>query len=145
VSPTTLTASRRSRQNYFRDYDPLIGRYLESDAIGNVDSPNTYLYAKADPILLSDAFGLTSDGDCCLRSQALGQNEHPDSAGWVICCEGRKVACAYTPGTPRKGWDILRACILRHGQSHLPEIPPDSHTFVLIGPTGKVEEVHQST
>jgi len=23
--------------------------------------------------------------------------------------------------------------------------PPDSHTFVLIGPTGKVEEVHQGT
>jgi len=52
------------------------GRYLESDPIGNVDGPNTYLYAKADPILLSDGFGLTgltSDGDCCLRSQALGQ------------------------------------------------------------------------
>lgn len=112
----------RSHQNYNRDYDPAVGRYVESDPLGNVDGPNTYLYAKADPILLSDPFGLMSDGDCCLRSQALGQNEHPYSVGWVICCEGRKVACAYTPGTSRKGWDTLRACILKHEQSHLPEI-----------------------
>jgi RHS repeat-associated protein len=108
--------------NYMRDYDADTGRYIESDPIGIADGPNTYLYAKARPTGLTDAFGLMTDDQCCLRSQQLGQHENPNSIGWVVCCEGRKVACAYTPSTPRRGWDVLRKCILAHEQTHLSEI-----------------------
>lgn len=108
--------------NYFRDYDPATGRYVESDPIGLADGPNTYAYVKASPTMLTDVLGLMSDGDCCERSQQLGQHESPNSIGWVICCEGRKVACAYSIATPRRGWDIVRKCVLRHERSHLPEI-----------------------
>ena len=43
--------------NYFRDYDPAIGRYIQSDPIGLAGGFNTYLYA-TDPLTQTDLFGL---------------------------------------------------------------------------------------
>ena len=46
--------------NYFRDYDPATGRYVEGDPIGLTGgSYATYLYVGADPVALVDLFGLT--------------------------------------------------------------------------------------
>src|SRR6187401_569238 len=47
--------------NYFRDYDPGIGRYLESDPIGMLGGLNTYRYASASPLTNFDPLGLA---DC---------------------------------------------------------------------------------
>jgi RHS repeat-associated protein len=44
-------------QNYFRDYDSAIGRYVESDPVGLLGGPNTYLYTDANPIDSSDPTG----------------------------------------------------------------------------------------
>jgi RHS repeat-associated protein len=45
--------------DYFRDYDPQTGRFIESDPIGLYGgSYSTYAYAWDDPIDLSDPFGL---------------------------------------------------------------------------------------
>ncbi len=44
--------------NYFRDYDPSIGRYIESDPIGLEGGVNTYAYAHQNPVKNSDFFGL---------------------------------------------------------------------------------------
>ena len=46
--------------NYFRDYDPSTGRYIESDPIGLDGGLNTYLYAESNPLLLVDPYGLLS-------------------------------------------------------------------------------------
>jgi RHS repeat-associated protein len=44
--------------NYFRDYDPGVGRYVESDPIGLDGGINPYLYVDADPVSLMDELGL---------------------------------------------------------------------------------------
>lgn len=45
-------------QNYFRDYDPAIGRYVESDPIGLSGGPNSYGYVSSDPTEFIDPLGL---------------------------------------------------------------------------------------
>jgi len=44
--------------NYFRDYDPGLGRYLQSDPIGLRGGGNPYLYANSKPLVTIDERGL---------------------------------------------------------------------------------------
>jgi RHS repeat-associated protein len=44
--------------NYFRDYDPSLGRYGESDLIGLTGGLNTYAYVRGRPTTHSDPLGL---------------------------------------------------------------------------------------
>jgi RHS repeat-associated protein len=46
--------------NYFRDYDPSTGRYIESDPIGLEGGLNTYSYAEGSPLLFVDPLGLAA-------------------------------------------------------------------------------------
>jgi RHS repeat-associated protein len=65
--------------NYFRDYDPVIGRYMESDPIGLGAGFNTYAYVDSNPLLVIDHLGLAqSRFDCianCIRKERFDLDE----------------------------------------------------------------------
>jgi RHS repeat-associated protein len=81
--------------NYFRDYDPAIGRYVEADLLGVVLSPHLmptsrlndlYAYASSDPQRRSDPQGLLSLPTTSKPSSNLcvvGAN--PDSNCYINC------------------------------------------------------------
>ena len=49
--------------NFYRDYDPNTGRYLEADPIGIEAGGNLYAYADGNPATQGDPLGLFSLGD----------------------------------------------------------------------------------
>ena len=51
-------AETRLYYNYFRDYDPQIGRYIEIVGKPSENEPNLYVYTNANPINLIDPLGL---------------------------------------------------------------------------------------
>ncbi|MBK7333032.1 MAG: hypothetical protein IPI87_12050 [Betaproteobacteria bacterium] len=51
-------AETGTHYNYFRDYDPAIGRYSKSDPVGLLGGVNTYAYVKNEPIKRVDPKGL---------------------------------------------------------------------------------------
>jgi RHS repeat-associated protein len=62
--------------NYFRDYSPATGRYVQSDPIGLAGGINTFAYVGGNPVLYVDAFGL-----CWVYSQSTGQLTQVDANG----------------------------------------------------------------
>ena len=56
--------------NYFRYYDPSLGRYIQSDPIGLRGGLNTYGYALQNPLFWIDPLGLTVS---CTYDQSTGQ------------------------------------------------------------------------
>jgi RHS repeat-associated protein len=65
-------------QNYRRDYDPAIGRYVESDPIGLKGGANTYAYVNGNPFSFKDSYGL------------CGAPPQPSFSGcWASCMEDR--------------------------------------------------------
>jgi RHS repeat-associated protein len=60
--------------NYFRDYDPSIGRYAESDPIGLNAGLNTYTYVLDNPMSYLDPYGLQVN--VCYYADAAGGFGH---------------------------------------------------------------------
>ena len=56
--------------NYFRDYDPTLGRYIQSDPIGLNGGINTFGYVGGDPVSFFDPEGLE-------QISVFGTSPHP--------------------------------------------------------------------
>jgi RHS repeat-associated protein len=76
-------------QNYFRDYDPAIGRYIESDPIGLYGgSFSTYGYVGGNPLNYSDPLGLFNP------AKGISAAGNSVIAGFSAASGGVKVAIA---------------------------------------------------
>ena len=65
--------------NYFRDYDPAIGRYIESDSIGlNGASFATFAFVSNNPLLRVDPFGLEDCNSLCIEACLLAYKKEVD-------------------------------------------------------------------
>ena len=102
--------------NYFRDYDPAIGRYVQSDPVGLQGGVNTYLYV-LDPLTQIDPAGLMGYGGGGSASKATPRwygrvtspvpTSTPSAAPSSPSCNGRWVAVGGAdPQLPR----VLRLC-----------------------------------
>jgi hypothetical protein len=95
VIPSPAWTSVETHYNYFRDYDPATGRYIESDPIGLQGGINTYSYASQNPIDTWDEFGLSP----------------PDSGGPYHPPFGTKLKCTSADGCMAlsgKMWVLMR-------------------------------------
>jgi RHS repeat-associated protein len=79
-------ASGRSHYNYFRDFDPATGRYVEKDPAGLAGGLNPYAYVRGNPISGRDPYGLSSQ-DVANAWTWLQQN-YPDLTNSVSSVSG---------------------------------------------------------
>ena len=54
-------ASGPQHYNYFRDYDPSTGRYVQSDPIGLAGGINSFAYVYSSPMVYTDSSGLAAE------------------------------------------------------------------------------------
>lgn len=100
-------AETQKHYNYFRDFDPDIGRYIESDPIGLRGGLITYSYVNANPLALVDPEGLvggTTDS-CAWYAMRCAQSGGKS----YYNCRAAPLACKYTPPSP---WTrCVRQCL----------------------------------
>ena len=102
--------------NYFRDYDPSTGRYIESDPIGLDGGSNTYIYVVQNPINYLDLKALFG-----VNPSKIGEQKLPNGGkeyGGIECDgNGKFVIKVYVP----KG-HCLYNCAYKHEQIHINDI-----------------------
>jgi RHS repeat-associated protein len=114
--------------NYFRDYEPAIGRYVQSDPIGLDGGINIYAYVESSPLVKSDPTGLAPGPQSlpttkCARDIANATVATAKKDGWarfdkrlhcVTSCEiMRKCGLMYSFAA---GWGRELNQLIRHGE-----------------------------
>lgn len=128
--------------NYFRDYEPHTGRYIESDPIGLGGGLNTFAYVNGNPVVRLDLFGLKANCECYATGPAgqyrlnpsTGKNEKECMYRCTCTCEGKKNSPepfetkAHSNRFSSERWDYgSGVCINQKGFP--PDFPASSFSF----------------
>jgi RHS repeat-associated protein len=108
-------AETGNHYNYFRDYDPVVGRYLQADPIGIVEGENhSYVYAYNNPLGYYDPDGQIAWAAAllpCIKGAMIGA---------VVDVVVQKCECCYK----QFGWEIWKC--------NLKECPPINKCSVAV-------------
>ena len=94
--------------NYFRDYNPVIGRYVESDPMGILEGTNhLFVYGRNNSIRFKDPLGLDTAGcdgvpdflespcrlECCAQHDECFKKNNCTSKSWTSKCSSNCDQC----------------------------------------------------
>ncbi|PPE71885.1 hypothetical protein C3942_20955, partial [Solimonas fluminis] len=106
-------------QNYFRDYHPSLGRYIQSDPIGLAGGINTYAYAGSSPGNYIDPLGLQTATAAAAAASAAESSGMSTTVKNIV-----RRAMAVSP------YSIAAACLLYTPSLDAPECEmPDSPSY----------------
>jgi RHS repeat-associated protein len=74
--------------NGFRDYDPTLGRYLQSDPIGLLGGLDTYAYVYDQPAMRTDRFGLQAAQACMKVFKYVGGKQADGLVQQALAADG---------------------------------------------------------
>ena len=89
-----LLPEPNSHYNYYRDYDPAIGRYIQSDPSGVLGGTNSYAYVLDSPLDWRDLRGLV--------------NENVDPNPYAVIVKCPEAPPGWTMSTPQVGKTPIR-------------------------------------
>ena len=148
-------------QNWNRDYDPIVGRYVESDPIGlHSGSYTTYAYVGGNPLSWSDVLGL-KPGDVFPTVQQAAVDAldwvyqtypnadyeyagsiYPNGGGYSATEPNPGAQSTSSPSWPAGGGDAASAIYHTHGQCTPGK---DNDNFSRPGPEGVQSDTFLST